>query len=94
MTERNFVDLVQQALRLTQTPIWLDQIIDGHYLVSFEDAPGLFVVASKPSSPRQLAVQLAIRQIECDAFRSFCLGFEQAKTMRLQDMAPPTGVMQ
>lgn len=92
MTEQNFVDLVQQALPIAQEPIWLDRIFHDLYLVTFERAPGLLVLANKPSSPRELAIQLAIRQVEADAYASFLAGFEQAKALR--NFQPQRGAMQ
>ena len=89
--EQPFLDLVQQALRITHNPIWLDHIFHDTYLVGFENASGLFLVAHKPSTPRQLAVQLAIRQIEAGAYSALKFGFEQAKVIR--DL-PPVGGMQ
>lgn len=89
--EQPFLDLVQQALRITHNPIWLDHVFHDTYLVGFENASGLFLLAHKPSTPRELAVQLAIRQIEADAYSAFKFGSEQAKVMR---NLPPSGVMQ
>lgn len=92
MTEQALLYIVQQALPIAQEPIWLDQIFHDLYLVTFERAPGLFVLAHKPSSPRELAVQLAIRQIEADAYASFRAGFEQAQALR--NFQPQRGAMQ
>ena len=79
--EQNFLELVNQALRIAHSAKRLDHIISGHYLVGFDSAPGLFVIARERSTPRELAVQLAIRQIEADAFACFSTGF-QAKAER------------
>jgi len=82
-TENTFLDLVAHALRITQDPQWLDPIIEDHYLVGFPKAPGLFVVAHKKATPRQLAVLLAIRQVERDAYQCFSMG-AQAQAERAE----------
>lgn len=77
-TETRFLDLVAEALRVTQDRTWLDHIIDNHYLVAFDKAPGLFLVAHRQASPRELAVMLAVKQVEHDAYQSFLAGAQAA----------------
>lgn len=90
-SEKRFVDLVQQALKITHSAVWLDQIINRHHVVGFEAAPGLFVVAPKPSTPRELATLLALRQIESDALSVFLAGVE-SRVPRLQDLPVQGGL--
>lgn len=76
--ETRFLDLIREALRITQDRTWLDHIFDNHYLVAFDRAPGLFLVAHKDATPRELAVLLAIKQVEHDAYQSFLAGAQAA----------------
>lgn len=93
MNKKNFLDLVQQALPIAQEPIWLDHIFHNTYLVTFERALGLFLLAHKPSAPRELAVQLAIRQIEADAYAAFVSGLQKRyQEKSLQSLTPAKGV--
>lgn len=92
--EQKFIDLKNQALPLVQNKIKLDRIIYDHHLFAFADAPGLFLITHELATPQEMAVQLAFRQIEADAFAAFRFGFEHASVTRLQDMAPQTEVRQ
>jgi len=82
-TEKRFLALANQKLPIAHSAVWLGCIIDRHFLVGFDLAPGLIIVAREDSTPRELATLLAIRQIEADAFASFSAGF-QAQAERAQ----------
>lgn len=92
MTEQSFLDLKNQALPLVQNKIKLDRIILDHHLYGFHEAPGLFLIMPELATPLEMAIQLAIRQIEADAYASFLAGFEQAKALR--NFQPQRGAMQ
>lgn len=89
--EKKFTALVEQKLRTAQSVIWLDPIVENFSLVGFEQVPGLYLMAPKPSTPRELAVALAIRQVEAEAQNAF---IESALKARLQLITPPTEVRQ
>jgi len=73
---KKFIALVDQALRIAHSAVWLDCIIDRHFLVGFDSAPGLFVIARENSTPRELATLLAMRRVEREAYDSYLLGFQ------------------
>jgi len=56
---------------LLKAPELLDRVVDDHYLVGFDTAPGCFLVVHGNASPAQLAVALAVRQVEYEARQTF-----------------------
>lgn len=69
--EQNFLALVAQAGPIAKSARLLDRVVDDHYLVGFEQAPGCFLVVHGDATPAQLAVALAVRQVEYEAQQTF-----------------------
>jgi hypothetical protein len=70
-TEEKFLQLVAQARPFVRSAKLLDHVIEGHHLVGFDDIPGAFLVVSQDSTAQQLAVALAIREVEAQASAAF-----------------------
>jgi hypothetical protein len=81
-TPFHFEKIVTAALPITQNVVWLDEVIEGWHLVAFPQAPGLFLVSHKPASPRELAVALALCQVENFASMSHAMAGERTGVLQ------------
>lgn len=70
-TETRFLELVSQARPIAKSARLLDRIVEDHFLCGFDAAPGIFVVVPRGASPQQVAVALAIREVERQAVEAF-----------------------
>ena len=75
-TPIHFDTIVSDALLITQGTVWSEEIISGWHLVGLPKALGLFLVAHKPATPREIAGQLALRQVQYFAASLLMLGFQ------------------
>ena len=71
MTDQKFLELVAQARSIAKSARLLDRVVDDHYLVGFDAAPGCFLVVHGNATPAQLSVALAVRQVEHEARQTF-----------------------
>ena len=54
-SEHKFLELVAQARPIAKSARLLDKVVDDHYLVGFDTAPGCFLVVHGDATPAQLS---------------------------------------
>ena len=93
-TERNFEELRLELEQYAITAKPIQHIAHDYYVFAFEGLQGAFVCASARSTPAELATLLAIRQVEYEAAMIHQVMKKSHAIPRLQDMPPPTEVLQ